>query len=145
MLTSRVFVLAVSGLLFLTMTEARVAPDSGKIRLLYIGDPWSFQQNRIVLDWIRAEPRFTMTVVPADLEVMIFSGSVRFTRLYLPRDYESLNSSYDVLVPNNISPRVIETRILEFFRQGVEQEGIGTYFVGFVSGVVQTTSTFGRF
>ena len=111
--------------------DARTDPATGKIRLLYIGDPWSFQQNRIVLDWIQAEPRFEMTVVPADLEVMMLSESVRFTRLYLPRNYASLNSSYDVLIPNNISPRVIETRIIEFFRQGVEREGIGSYFVGF--------------
>lgn len=115
----------------LATAGARTSPATGRIRLLYIGDPWDFAENRVVLGWFRAEPRLEITVVPADLEVMTLSDSVRFTRLYLPRNFHTLNASYDVIIPNNISPRVIETKVLEFFQRGVEDEGIGAYFVGF--------------
>ena len=103
----------------------------GKIRILYLGDPWSFAENRIVLDWIRAEPRFDMVIVPCDLEVMMIRDAVRFTRLYLPRNFKEYNSSYDILLPNNISPLVIEDHILYFLPRGIEEEGMGAYLVGF--------------
>jgi hypothetical protein len=57
--------------------------------------------------------------------------AVRFTRLYLPRTFRDYNSSYDILLPNNISPMVIEEHILFFLPRGIEEEGIGAYLVGF--------------
>jgi hypothetical protein len=123
--------LALSGLVFQAGRASGIERVSGRIGILYMGDPWSFQQNRIVMDWIRAEPRFELTIVPCDLEVMEISDAVRFTRLYLPRTYKELNLSYDILLPNNISPRVIETRILGFFPRAVEEDALGAYLVGF--------------
>jgi len=116
----------------LTWTGARsTSRVDGAIRCLYLGDPWSFVENRLVLDWIRAEPRLGIVVVPCDLEVMMRRDAVRFTRLYLPRTFSDYNSSYDVLLPNNISPMVIEDHILNFFPTGIEDEGMGCYLVGF--------------
>jgi hypothetical protein len=123
--------LVIESILTPTIQGVRFDPATGRIRLLYMGDPWSFQQNRIVLDWIDAEPRLTMVVVPCDLQVMEFPYAVRYTRQYLPRNYRELNSSYDVIVPNNISPRVIERKIVDYFRQAVEEDGMGAYLVGF--------------
>lgn len=113
------------GLLFLMLTSAcvsaRVDPVTKRARVLYLGDT-SYTRNKIVLDWVMAEPRFSLIMVPCDLEFMMLPDARKFTRLYLPRTYEALNSSYDVLVLHNISPQPIDKNILVFFQRGIEEE-----------------------
>jgi len=114
-------VIAVVGLVLATMLPSCTGGRIGlgeRIRILYLGDTFSFSQNKIVLGWIEAEPRFTLSVVPCDLEVMTSIEAKKFTRLYLPRSYHDMNQSYDVLVLNNVSPRVIPGKILSFFSRG---------------------------
>ncbi len=111
--------------------ENRVTAGA-RIRVLYLGDTFSFSQNKIILGWVEADPKFTLAVVPCDLEVMTTIEAKKFTRLYLPRSYADMNNSYDVLVMNNISPRVIPDRVLTFFQRGIRDDGLGAYLVSFL-------------
>ncbi len=128
-------VIAVVGLVLATMLPSCTGGRIGlgeRIRILYLGDTFSFSQNKIVLGWIEAEPRFTLSVVPCDLEVMTSIEAKKFTRLYLPRSYNDMNQSYDVLVLNNVSPRVIPEKILSFFQRGIRDDALGAYLVSFL-------------
>jgi hypothetical protein len=83
------------------------------------------------LGWIGAEPRFEMQIVPADLEFMLFPEAWKYTRLYLPRRYEDLNLSYDIVILHNISPMVMERKFLDFFQRGIFEDGIGAGLITF--------------
>jgi len=98
-------------LLAFTLSPAmgRVDEASLRARIIYLGDA-SLVTNRLILNWIRVEPKFTLTIVPCDLEFMTFSEAKKSTQLYLPRNYDSLNTSYDIVVLHNISPNVVPNR-----------------------------------
>ena len=81
-------VIAVVGLVFVTMSPSYTGDRIGageRIAILFLGDTSSFSQNKIVLGWIEAERRFTLSVVPRELEVMTSIEPKKLTRLYLPR------------------------------------------------------------
>lgn len=119
-------------LLFFPLTsQGRVDLVTSKIRVLYVGDAWSTSTIRETLGWIGAEPRFDIQVVPADLEFMLLTEAWKYTRLYLPRRYGDLNLSYDIIILHNISPMVMERKVLNFFQQGIDEEGIGAALITF--------------
>ncbi len=119
-------------LLLIPLTcHGRVDPASSRIRTLYVGDAWTTAAIKETLGWIGAEPRFSIQIVPADLEFMTLAEAWRYTRLYLPRRYEDLNLSYDIVVLHNISPMVIETKVLNYLQQGMGEEGIGLALITF--------------
>jgi len=120
-------------LLAFTLSPAmgRVDEASLRARIIYLGDA-SLAANRLILNWIKVEPKFTLTIVPCDLEFMTFSEANKFTQLYLPRNYDSLNTSYDIVVLHNISPKAIPSRVLIFFKRGVFEEGIGLGLITFM-------------
>ena len=115
----------------LSPVMGRVDEASLRARIIYLGDA-SLVANRLILNWIGVEPKFTLTIVPCDLEFMTFSEAKKFTQLYLPRNYDSLNTSYDIVVLHNISPKVVPSRVLDFFKKGVFEEGIGLGLITFM-------------
>jgi len=126
-------ILIMSGFAFslASPSDARVDPSTHRIRVLYVGDAWTTSTIKQTLGWINAEPRFSLQIVPADLEFMLLSEAWKYTRLYLPRTYESLNLSYDIIILHNISPNVMERGVLTLFQRGIRDDGMGIGLITF--------------
>jgi len=105
-------------------------PATGRIRVLFLGELAA--GNRIMLDWIVAEPRFVLTVVPCSLQNVPMSEAKRMTRLYIPRTYDLLTGGYDTLVFEDFGPMSLLASAIENFRRGVE-EGLGLALIEFAN------------
>jgi hypothetical protein len=84
-----------------------------------------------VLQWIAAEPKFPLAIVPCDTYFISLTEVQKLTRLYLPRSYQALNASYDVIVFHDISPTVIPTRVLNFIHDAFAGEGLGLGWIAY--------------
>lgn len=85
-----------------------------------------------MLDWIVAEPRFVLTIVPCSLQNVPQSEAKRMTRLYVPRTYDLLVGGYDTLVFEDFGPMPLLNSAIENFRRGVE-EGMGLALIEFAN------------
>jgi hypothetical protein len=112
-------------------SQGRVDPNTNRVRTLYVGDAWTTPRIRETLGWIGIEPKFEIQVVPADLQFMLQTEALRYTRLYLPRRYRDLSLGFDIIILHNISPLVMERKVLNFFQRGIEEEGIGAALIVF--------------
>ncbi|MBU7004688.1 MAG: hypothetical protein HXS50_03920, partial [Theionarchaea archaeon] len=105
----------ISMLLLASITQltvlGRIDENTLKVRVLYLGDA-SFPPNKLILQWILAEPKFSMLIVPCDTYFISLPVAMRMTRLYLPRSYAGLNATQDVVVLHNIEPAIIPGKVL---------------------------------
>lgn len=100
-----------------------------KQRLIWVGEVTGY--NDMFIDMIPNDPRFELiSVVPCTLTILPYDQAVRFVRIYLPRKYSALKESTDGMLFHDYSPKVMTTKYLEWFRQGVE-DGIGLCLVEF--------------
>ncbi len=114
-----------------TIASARVDESTLKARVLYLGDA-SYPPNKLVLEWILAEPKFPVVIVPCDTYFISLPEATRLTRLYLPRTYQTLNSTTDLFVIHNISPTIIPKKVLGFLQGAVEDDGLGAGLISFM-------------
>lgn len=98
------------------------ASDSGKVRILFLGEV--APSNQLFLDWIEAEPRFTMTTVPCDMEWISLKEAKRFARIYLPRTEDRLIAEFDVAIFEDFGPDVLPMTILDWIQEAVSK-GMG--------------------
>ena len=112
-------------------TYARIDEDTLKARILYLGDA-SFPPNQLILQCILAEPKFSTVIVPCDTYFISLPEAKKLTRLYLPRSYDALNSTQDVVIIHNISPTIIPRNVLEFIQRLAEEEGLGVGLISFM-------------
>ena len=110
---------------------ARIDEDTLRARVLYLGDA-SFPPNQLILQWIMAEPKFSMVIVPCDTYFISLPEAQKLTRLYLPRSYDSLNATQDVVIIHNISPTIIPGKVLDHIQRLVEEEGLGIGLICFM-------------
>ena len=111
--------------------HCRNDPASGEIRVLFLGE--FAAGNKIMLDWIVAEPRFVLTIVPCSLQNVPSSEAKRMTRLYVPRTYDLLVGGYDTMVFEDFGPMSLLSSAMENFRRGVEEEGLGLALIEFAN------------
>ncbi len=119
------------GILAVPACSARTDPDTGRIRVIFLGEYHG--GNRQMLEWIAAEPRFQLTVVPCSLQDVPRIYAKRMTRLYIPRTYDLLRSSYDVIVFEDFGPMSLTNANIENFRRSVEEEGLGLGLIEFAN------------
>ena len=111
--------------------EGRTDPSTGRIRVLFLGEFYS--GNRIMLDWITAEPRFQLTIVPCSLQNVPMSMAKKMTRLYVPRTYSMLTSGYDTMIFEDFGPMCLLDSAIENFRRSIEEEGVGLGLIEFAN------------
>ncbi len=86
---------------------------------MFVGEISSY--NKMVLDWLVAEPRFQLTrTVPCDIQMIGYKDAVRFARMYLARTYKSLFEENHVAIFHDFHPKVLPRGSIEWFRQAVE-------------------------
>ncbi|MBU7003918.1 MAG: hypothetical protein HXS50_00020 [Theionarchaea archaeon] len=99
-------------------------PETGRIRVLYIGDhgPWSPSP---ILD---AEPFISLKVAIAYFHVPAHIRT-RMNRLYFPRTYNGL-TEYDAIIISDCPVNFFEDRHYHWFKDAVIENGSGFVMIG---------------
>jgi hypothetical protein len=126
-----VLVVVFVALLLLPQSLGRVDDGTLRVRVLYLGDA-SFPPNQLVLQWVMAEPRFSLTIVPCDTYFISLPVAMRMTRLYLPRSYAGLNATQDVVVLHNIEPAIIPGKVLASIQRALEEDAFGLGLISYM-------------
>lgn len=108
--------------------ERRCDPSTGRLRLLYIGDCVSGMH--MPTEAMRADPTFSLTLVPASGWLVERLRIQRMLRVYLPRTLKALEESYDLILLSDADPRNLRTEILSWFKNSVSESGLGLVMVG---------------
>ena len=106
--------------------EERRDPTTGKIRILYIGDPVPGSPYPVFI-------RDPITdVVPIIASGFNFPTSVirRYMRLYMPRTLQGLYENYDIVIISDAGIRFFTDKQLNWFRDGVVEEGMSLIMIG---------------
>jgi len=110
----------------------RVDPETGVIRLLYIGD--SFMGPGFPTPYFADDPRIEVTPVPGEV-AMLGGGkkgtelAVRYYRMYLPRTEKDLSEKYDEVIIADAQSHHIKPQFQNWIKNGVIREGMGFMMV----------------
>ena len=119
---------------FITPTLAqRADPETGRVRILYIGDGWGPSPVPI----ITADPAFTLISVPTSTLHGDFGGTSfspeamrKLVRLYMPRTYGDMLSKHDLTILSDANPFFMNQNHLDWIRSSTTNEGFGLIMVG---------------
>lgn len=108
--------------------SGRKDPDTGRVRVLYIGDmirpsPYPIMEAEPLIDVRVAWP------VGPDLTQRSVPFAKKLLRQYIPRTYSQLAVN-DVIVIDNPERTIFEPRYLVWFRDAVIENGSGLFMVG---------------
>jgi uncharacterized membrane protein len=108
----------------------KVDPQTGKIRTLFIGDP--FMQPGFPTPALVEDPKIDLTRIESELGYMVIVGQAnpvatmqRFLRLYMPRSESSLIDNYDAIIITAIRSDDVRMEFQRWVKAGVEQHGFG--------------------
>jgi uncharacterized membrane protein len=105
--------------------------DGTKVSVLYTGEPYPGVTPYV---FMLPEPLLDVTPVVASQDYLNFVFSLeeikRAVRLYMPRNYASLESSYDVVILSDSNVASFTPDHHRWFREGVEVGGLGLVMVG---------------
>jgi uncharacterized membrane protein len=111
----------------LATSSARVDPDTGRIRTLFIGSALvgiGYPAPAMVED-----PKIELTRVEAQIgssnPLLGFENMQRFLRLYLPRSEDDLLQNYDMLIVTGIRSDDLKMSFQRWAKKAVEEEGFG--------------------
>jgi len=107
-------------------TQARRDPETGRIRVLYLGDALGASPVPYMID----EPFLSVTPVLACKMWYPYETIRKSLRVYLPRTFDALNRSYDIVILSDANVISFEKRHLHWFRSFVEDGGGGLAMVG---------------
>ena len=128
-------VVLVFALLFLpVLVHAKYDPETMKIRVFCIGESWVPYTKFPLL--LQGDPRIFYVPIPANIWESAstfqttFGGGgenlvKKYVRIYLPRSYDKMISSFDVAILADYEAWVIPNQVYEWIRKGVENEGMG--------------------
>jgi uncharacterized membrane protein len=100
-------------------------PETGRIKVLYIGEPTGsspypmFESDPLILPY------------PVQASTVVFSAQIarRSIRRYMPRRYDDI-SSYQVLILSDANAEVLSDNHLRWLRDSVKDRGSGMVMVG---------------
>jgi len=110
--------------------QKRQDPQTGRLRLMYIGSPfWGTKPGLIYL----SDPKINPTLIPA-ITVWWAEGQMygdtqaaidRAMRAYFPRTYSGLVNRYDVVQLSGCDESVISPEWQQAFTKAVQEDGLG--------------------
>ncbi|MBU7004226.1 MAG: hypothetical protein HXS50_01570 [Theionarchaea archaeon] len=103
-------------------SQPKVDPDSGRIRMLMIGETGS--RNQEATYFLLSDPMVDLTIIPAG-DVADVETSKRFVRIYLPRTRDKLVSSFDVIELFDFVPHVLTDLHIKWMHDAVRDFGLG--------------------
>lgn len=106
--------------------EAKRDPDSGVIRVLYIGAPFMPSPYQ----YFMVDPLLSPTPVQAN-QFGIPAGVIKKAmRLYLPRTKENLVSKYDVIGIDDATWGLFRSDTIQWMAQSIRENGLGMFMAG---------------
>ena len=106
------------------------AEKASRVGVLYTGDPYP---GRTPYIHMKAEPMLQVTPIQAsrDHYAGISAPDIkRAIRVYMPRTYNSLISTYDVVIISDSNVFSFTNDHLDWFKRGVEDDGLGLVMIG---------------
>ena len=108
--------------------EPAVDPNTGRIRIIYLGDAWGILSP---VQYMVGDPMLLITPVPASQGHL---GGIpdmdRYLRLYMPRTYNDLVQNHDLIVLSDTVSFIYKPYHLNWFRDSVIKGGKGIVMVG---------------
>jgi hypothetical protein len=124
------------GILVLAATvgtaSAKYDPETFRIRVFCIGESYYPETSYPLL--IQGDPRIFYVPIPANLAESTFATATggggeddvkKFMRLYLPRTYDQLISSFDMAMLCDFEAWLVPNQQYEWIRRAMEEEGMG--------------------
>ena len=122
-----VAVLTVCPQLGLSASTPKVDPETGRIRTLFIGDPYVAPGYPTMA--LLEDPKIQLTRIEAEIGYtnpsLGYKNMQRFLRLYLPRSEANLLENYDVLIITAIRSNDLKDEFQVWTKKAVEEEGFG--------------------
>lgn len=112
--------------------DPRVDPDTGAIRLLFIGD--SFMQPGFPTPYYVDDPRIDVTPIPSEIGILGTGAegtrlALRYYRMYLPRTKAVLMRDYDEVVIADAQSHHLRQEVQLWTKEGVVSGGLGFMMV----------------
>ncbi len=111
----------------------RTDPDTGRVRILYIGDGWGPSP----VPYFVSDPAFMVVSVPTS-EFHVGQGTEnydiadmkKFVRLYMPRTFQQLLDSADVIIVSDANAKLMDRHHFDWMVRSVTGHGLGFIMVG---------------
>ncbi len=111
----------------LAASGPRVDPETGRIRTLFIGDP--FLEPGFPTTAFLEDPKIHLTRIEAEIfsrnPALYAANMQRFMRIYLPRSESNLLENYDALIITAIFADDLRTEFQVWAKRAVEEHGFG--------------------
>jgi uncharacterized membrane protein len=115
---------------FLLVTPLIAAQEGLRVGVLYTGDPYPGQTPYVHMK-VEAFLRVTPVQASRNHYAGISSDDIlRAIRIYMPRRYQDLIDSYDVLIISDANVMSFESKHLKWFKQSVEEDAMGLAMFG---------------
>jgi uncharacterized membrane protein len=140
-LPKALLVLALVALLLLgasaaSAMETKYDPETKRIRTLLGGFPHQggYAGWAVTFLYVMDDPRFDVRAplphLGLDNPMIDLQYSRKVARIYLPRSYDSFLDNVDLVVLANIDVRIFTPQNIQWFRDGVMEEGLGLTMTG---------------
>jgi len=117
-------------LAFSSTSMAKVDPASGLIRIVCIGESY-YPETRLPL-LLEADPKIRYQPIPANWYEGTFAAvgggrkdALKFIRQYMPRTYDRLVHTYDVIILSDFEVDVITEQQFAWMEKAVREDGVG--------------------
>jgi uncharacterized membrane protein len=111
----------------LCASPPKVDPQTGRIRTLFIGDP--FMRPGYPTAALVEDPKIQLTRIEAEIgysnPAVGLENMQRFLRLYLPRSEDNLIGNYDMLIITAIRSNDLKLDFQMWAKRAVEEHGFG--------------------
>ncbi len=108
------------------LSSPKVDPETGKIRMLMIGEVNIQHQDATY--FLLSDPRIDLTLIPAG-DVADPETSRRFVRIYVPRTKQKVISNFDVIELFDFVPYVLRDEHIQWLHDAVRDHGLGLALV----------------
>lgn len=105
----------------------RKSPETGKVRVLYIGEPVGGMGPYRSMDQDPFLDMFPVQATTAWYEIDVIRRSLR---IYMPRTYKDLTGKQDIVILSDANRDVFGGGVLKWFSDGVVEEGMGLLMTG---------------
>ena len=100
--------------------EPKVDPQTGLIRILFIGD--SLMEAGHITPYLYQDPMVALTRVPIYITTEL---DERLLRVYFPRHQRQIYEGYDVIILGDAGVRIFPANVQTWFKNGVIEKGLG--------------------
>jgi len=126
-----IFLILLAGALAQASGQPRVDPQTGFIRVLFMGD--ALMKPGFVTSFIAQDPLVKLTPVPVEFITFHYQSieqAAASLRMYLPRTEKTLKSQYDVIIITDARMPFFPPKLQNWIKSGVIDSGQGFLMAG---------------